>query len=49
MRTIELRVVQSNFSKFVAFPRKDYVVAQGKIESVFKFVIFKFTSASVAF
>ena len=43
------RVVQSNFSNFVAFPREDDVVAQSKIESVFEFVIFKFTSALVAF
>ena len=37
------------FSNFVAFPHEDDVVAQSKIESVFEFVIFKFTSALVAF
>ena len=55
MKLIELyfskaaRVVQSNFSNFVAFPHEDDVVAQSKIESVFEFVIFKFPSALVAF
>ena len=39
----------NNFSNFVAFPHEDDVVAQSKIESVFEFVIFKFTSALVAF
>ena len=40
------RVGQSNF---VAFPLKDDVVVQSKIVSIFEFMIFKFTSALVAF
>ena len=43
------RVVQSNFSNFVAFPHEDDVVAQSKIGTIFEFTTFKFTSALVAF
>ena len=41
-----MHVVQSNFSNFVAFPHEDDVVVESKI---FEFIIFKFTSALVAF
>ena len=41
--------METNFSNFVAFPRQDDVVAQSKIESIFEFIIFKFTPALVAF
>ena len=46
---VAVHVVQSKFSNFVAFPREDDVVAQSKIGSVFEFIIFKFTTALVAF
>ena len=40
------RRVQRNFSNLAAFPHEDDVVVQSKI---FEFIIFKFTSALVAF